>query len=153
MQCFVVNELINGEELLYLYTKWHPSIMASHMSWPSIFADITRHEDGACIAHVNKSFQWGSNYARGLVVLNEINKDMIAHLKWGIVVIANSLIYVIPKKWYFLDDLSHWLVSVNLKKIEKKCPCLLLPSIHWMWHFAMSFTPDIPYLTCGSCIA
>ena len=37
----------------------------------------------------------------------------------------------------------------------KKCPCSLLPSIHWMWHFAMNFTRSqvIPYLTCGSCIA
>ena len=28
----------------------------------------------------NKSCQWVSKYARGLVVLNKINKDRIAHL-------------------------------------------------------------------------
>ena len=39
------------------------------------------------------------------------------------------------------------------KKKKKKCPCLLLPPIHWMWNFAMISTPVIPYLTCGSCIA
>ena len=49
----------------------------------------------------NKSFQWGSKYACGLGVLNKINKDRIAHLWWGIMVIANSLIYVIPKNDIF----------------------------------------------------
>ena len=32
----------------------------------------------------NKSFQWGSKYAQGLVVLNKINMDGTAHLWWGI---------------------------------------------------------------------
>ena len=32
----------------------------------------------------NKSFRWGSKYARGLVVLNKINIDRTAHLWWGI---------------------------------------------------------------------
>ena len=49
----------------------------------------------------NKSFQWGSKYARGLVVLNKINKDRIAHPWWGIMVIANILIYVIQKNDIF----------------------------------------------------
>ena len=49
----------------------------------------------------NKSFLWGSKYARGLVVLNKINKDRIAHLWWGITVIANSLIYVISNNDIF----------------------------------------------------
>ena len=34
---------------------------------------------------LNKSFQWGSKYARGLVVLNWINMDRIVHLWWRIV--------------------------------------------------------------------
>ena len=49
----------------------------------------------------NTSFQWGSKYARGLVVLNKINKDRIAHLWWEIMVIANSPICVIPKNDIF----------------------------------------------------
>ena len=32
----------------------------------------------------NKSLQWGSKYARGLVVLNWINMDRIVHLWWRI---------------------------------------------------------------------
>ena len=36
-----------------------------------------------------------ATYARGLVALNKINMDRIAHLWWGIMVIADSLIYVI----------------------------------------------------------
>ena len=42
-----------------------------------------------------------ATYVRGLVVLNKINMDRIAHLWWGIMVIANSLIYVILNKYIF----------------------------------------------------
>ena len=41
----------------------------------------------------------------------------------------------------FLIGLS----ALTRKFFTKQCPCLLLPSIHWMWLFAMNFTPAIPY--------
>ena len=68
--------------------------------------------------YLNKSFQWWSKYARGPVVLNKINKDRIAHLRWGIMVISNSLIYVqyIPRNMHTTPALlcfvvvTYWLI-------------------------------------------
>ena len=47
----------------------------------------------------------------------------------------------------FLDDLSHWFISVNQRNFEKQCPFLLCRSVYWMRGFALYFTPAIPYLT------
>ena len=96
------------------------------------WSDIIQNTQTVELEGFNKSFQWGSKYARGLVVLNKTNKDRIAHLWWGIMVIANSLIYVIPKNdifWMtllypilYLLCLSLQVCDVDSPRAETICP-------------------------------
>ena len=55
------------------------------------------------------------------------------------------------RKHYTPVALLFWIrfIQIGLQNKLKLFPCLLLPLIHWMWHFAMNFTSAIPYLTCA----
>ena len=110
------------------FREWLGAVRQQAITWANVEPDLCRHMASLGHNELNKSFQWGSKYARGLVVLNKINKDRIAHLWWGIMVIANSLIYVIPKNdilWMTFPLVDQW----KPENFWKKCPvCCSLQS-------------------------